>query len=143
VRSKEEADHSLPYLLAVALLDGQVMPEQYLPERIVAEDVQELLRRVDVRPDADLSRRFPAKHSARVRLRLRDGRVLEREQHDYQGFHTRPMSWETVAAKFDRLASRHARSGLRAEIADAVSRLDQIEVDALTRLLSTPPTAHL
>ncbi len=34
VRTKEEADHSLPYMVAVALLDGQVMPEQYLPERI-------------------------------------------------------------------------------------------------------------
>ena len=32
--TKEEADHSLPYMVAVALLDGQVMPEQYRPERI-------------------------------------------------------------------------------------------------------------
>jgi 2-methylcitrate dehydratase len=141
VHSKEEADHSLPYLLAVALLDGQVLPEQYLPERIAGEDVQQLLRRVDVRPDPDLSRRFPEEHSARVRLLLRDGRVLEREQHDYEGFHTRPMSWETVAAKFDRLASRHTASGLRAEIIDAVRCLDEIEVDALTRLLSTPRTS--
>jgi 2-methylcitrate dehydratase PrpD len=66
VRSKEEADHSLPCLLGVALLDGQVLPEQYLREGITAEDVQQLLRRVDVRPDADLSRRFPTQHSARV-----------------------------------------------------------------------------
>ncbi len=141
VRSKEDADHSLPYLLAVALLDGQVLPEQYLPERIVAEDVQQLLRRVDVRPDPDLSRRFPEEHSARVRLHLRDGRTLEREQHDYEGFHTRPMSWDTVAAKFERLASRHAGSELRAQIVDAVRRLDEIEVDELTRLLATPRTS--
>ena len=31
VHTKEEADHSLPYLVAVALLDGQVMPEQFRP----------------------------------------------------------------------------------------------------------------
>ena len=36
IRTKEQADHSLPYLLAVALLDGQVLPEQFAPERIVA-----------------------------------------------------------------------------------------------------------
>src|SRR6185312_7585829 len=58
VRSKEEADHSLPYLLAVAMLDGQVLPEQYLLERILADDVQQLLRRVEVRADLDLTRRF-------------------------------------------------------------------------------------
>src|SRR5207302_4289837 len=28
VRTKEEADHSLPYLLAVALIDGQVRSEE-------------------------------------------------------------------------------------------------------------------
>ena len=144
VRSKEEADHSLPYLLAVALLDGQVLPEQYLPERIVADDVQQLLRRVDVRPDPELSRRFPDQHSARLRIRLRDGRMLEREQHDYEGFHTRPMSWDTVAAKFNRLAAAHIDSGARAQIVDAVRRLDELDrlgVGELTQLLTTPLTS--
>src|SRR6185312_461839 len=70
VATKEEADHSLPYLLAVALLDGQVLPEQYLPGRILGEDVQELLRRVVVRADPGLSQLFPEQHSARVRLFL-------------------------------------------------------------------------
>ena len=139
VRSKEEADHSLPYLLAVALLDGQVLPEQYLPERITAEDVQQLLRRVDVRPDADLSRRFPTQHSARLRLHLRDGRTLEREQHDYEGFHTRPMGWDAVAAKFDRLAERHVEASLRTSIQDVIANLDELPVQQLTNLLASHP----
>jgi 2-methylcitrate dehydratase len=139
VRSKEEADHSLPYLLAVALLDGQVLPEQYLPERITAEDVQQLLRRVDVRPDPDLSRRFPQQHSARLRLHLRDGRTLEREQHDYEGFHTRPMGWDAVAAKFDRLAGRHVEPSLRTRIQDVIANLDELPVQQLTNLLASQP----
>jgi 2-methylcitrate dehydratase len=141
VSAKEEADHSLPYLLAVALLDGQVLPEQYRAQRIVADDVQQVLRRVAVRPDAELSRRFPAEHSARVRLHLRDGRTLEREQHDYEGFHTRPMGWDAVTAKFDRLAARHVGSPLRARIADAVRHMDELQVEELTRLLAPPLTA--
>ncbi|MGH2882084.1 MAG: MmgE/PrpD family protein, partial [Solirubrobacteraceae bacterium] len=138
VRSKEEADHSLPYLLAVALLDGQVLPEQYLPERIAAPDVQELLRRVEVSPDPELSERFPEQHSARVKVHLRDGRVLEREQHDYEGFHTRPMGWDAVAAKFDRLARNHVGSAARTQIVDAVKRLEDLAIDELMRLLMTP-----
>jgi 2-methylcitrate dehydratase len=140
IGSKEEADHSLPYLLAVALLDGQVLPEQYLAQRIAADDVQQLLQRVAVRPDPELSRRFPAEHSARVRLHLRDGRTLEREQHDYHGFHTRPMGWDAVTAKFDRLAAGHAAARMRTQIADAVKHLDDLRVDELTRLLATPLT---
>jgi 2-methylcitrate dehydratase len=45
VRTKEEADHSLPYMLAIAFIDGEVQPEQYKPERIGAGDVQALLRK--------------------------------------------------------------------------------------------------
>jgi 2-methylcitrate dehydratase len=148
VETKEEADHSLPYLLAVALLDGQVLPEQYLPERIAAPDVQDLLRRVEVRPDQALSERFPERHSARVRLVLRDGRVLEREQHDYEGFTTRPMSWDTVSAKFDRLAEGRVDSEQAARIKDAVASLEELSVEELTGLLSElgttsgPPTTN-
>lgn len=46
VRTKEEADHSLPYIVAAAILDNQVMPSQYLPERIARQDIQTLLRKV-------------------------------------------------------------------------------------------------
>jgi 2-methylcitrate dehydratase len=140
VRTKEDADHSLPYLLAVAMLDGQVLPEQYDAERIIAPDVQELLARVEVRTDPGFSARFPDEHGARVRLRLRDGRVLEREQHDYEGFHTRPMDWDAVVAKFDRLAAPHAEPDLARGIQGAVANLDELKVDDLTRLLALPHT---
>jgi 2-methylcitrate dehydratase len=138
VHSKEEADHSLPYLLAVALLDGQVLPAQYVRERILADDVQELLRCVVVRPSADLSVRFPAEHSARVRLCMRDGRIFEREQHDYEGFHTRPMSWETVAAKFRRLAAGHVEPGMAARIQGTAASLEELNVKDLADLLAGP-----
>src|SRR5580692_6985066 len=42
IQTKEQADHSLPYLLAVALLDGDVQPAQFKPDRIVKPDVQAL-----------------------------------------------------------------------------------------------------
>jgi 2-methylcitrate dehydratase len=113
-----------------------VLPDQYVADRIVADDVQQLLHRVAVRPDPELSRRFPAEHSARVRLRLRDGRMLEHEQHDYEGFHTRPMGWEAVTAKFHRVAAGHVEPRQRAQIADAVKHLDELHVDELTRLLA-------
>lgn len=131
VRTKEEADHSLPYLLAVALLDGQVLPEQFLPERIAATDVQALLRRVAVRPASDLSARFPAEHPCRLRIVLRDGRSLLAEKRGYLGFRTRPMSWDDVAAKFERLAARHAPDGL----VEAVARLEALELPELCTLL--------
>ena len=43
-------------MVAVAILDGQVMPEQYKPERIQRQDVQNLLKKIMVRPEASFSR---------------------------------------------------------------------------------------
>ncbi|MBA2273512.1 MAG: hypothetical protein H0W21_06370 [Actinobacteria bacterium] len=67
---------------------------------------------------------------------LCDGRTLEREQHDYDGFHTRPMGWDFVTEKFERLAERHIEPELRARIIDAVGHLDELRVEDLTELLA-------
>jgi 2-methylcitrate dehydratase len=136
VRTKEEADHSLPYMVAAALLDGAVTPAQYSPERIARGDVQALLRNVIVRPDAALSKRFPAEMPCRIRIVLRDGRTLSIEQRDYEGFHTRPMSWEKAAAKFARLAAPFTDEELRRSLIATVQRLEAVNVDQLTALLA-------
>jgi 2-methylcitrate dehydratase len=141
VHTKEEADHSLPYLLAVAVLDGQVMPEQYAPERIRRADVQALLQRVTVRPNTTFSRRFPEAMPCRLKVVLRDGRSLAREQEDYEGFHTRPMTWDRAREKFDRLSASHAAADLRGEIAEAVLHLEDLATGDLTVLLSRVPRA--
>jgi 2-methylcitrate dehydratase len=136
VRTKEEADHSLPYLVAVAILDGQVMPEQFLLDRIQRQDVQDLLRKVTVSPSEDYSRKFPDEMLCRITVILRDGRRLEKEKRDYEGFFTHPMNWETIVQKFERLSLPYAAPSLRQEIVDAVANLDSIQVAELTRLLA-------
>lgn len=136
VGTKEEADHSLPYMVAVAILDSQVMPEQYRPERIRHEDVQILLHKVVVRHAEAYSRRFPERMPCRITVTLRDGRMLVKAKEDYEGFHTRPMQWETVVQKFDRLSAPHTGASLRREIVDATRNLEKIQVADLTRLLA-------
>ena len=136
VRTKESADHSLPYMLAVAVLDGQLMPEQYHPDRIARPDVQSLLRRVTVQPSRELSQRFPDQMPCRVTMNLQDGRKLVKEKTDYEGFHTRPMRWEAVVEKFERLSEAYTTRPLRRDIIQAVAELDAIPVAELTGLLA-------
>lgn len=136
VRTKEEADHSLPYMVAVALLDGEVTPAQYRLERLRRGDVQSLLRRVTVRPSAEYSRQFPQRMPCRIRIRLDSGRTVELEKTDYAGFHTRPLSWDGAVEKFHRVASPHAGDDLRRAIADAVARLEDVRVVELMALLA-------
>lgn len=135
VETKEEADHSLPYMVAVALLDGDVMPRQYEPDRIVREDVQSLIRRVAVRPLDDFSARFPRELPTRLTIRLVDGTVLEREKSDYEGYRTRPMEWEAAARKFDALSTGFTSESLRQQIKDCVLTLEESSPEALGALL--------
>src|SRR6266481_2989191 len=101
IRTKEQADHSLPYLLAVALLDGDVMPVQFKPERIIKSDVQGLLKKVSVRPNQEYTRQYPKKMPAKVIVRMQDGNVIEHEVRDYPGLATHPFTWEDAAKRFD------------------------------------------
>jgi 2-methylcitrate dehydratase len=135
VRTKEEADHSLPYIVAVAALDGKVTPAQYEPERILREDVQSLLRRVEVVPDPGYSGRFPEEHACRLTVALTDGRILTKEMSDYEGFHTRPMSWDRAVEKFragagDVLNKRHLET-----VVQGISDLENIKARDLAALL--------
>ncbi len=135
VRTKEQADHSLPYMVAVALLDGQVMPKQYEPARIRGEDVQALLKKVTIIPSEDYSRRFPDEMPCRIVLTLRDGETIMKEKRDYEGFQTRPMSWETAMKKFEQLASSSIERSMCQDIVSSVRYLDSIQVSELTELL--------
>jgi len=140
VRTKEEADHSLPYLTAVALLDNEVMPEQFAPGRIARRDVQDLLKRVIVREKPEYSRRFPEEHPCAVTLSLKNGETLRREKHEYEGFHSRPMSWDKAVEKFVRLAGTAVEETLRQNLIDAVSHLEDLKVTDLTGLLAQVPS---
>jgi len=136
VKTKEEADHSLPYILAAAILDGKVMPEQYQPERIAGDDIRDLLAKITVRPDRAYSERFPGEVPCRISIRLRNGDVLVNEKRDYKGFFTNPMDWEDVAEKFWRLAGGRIDAALGAEIVAAAHDLDRIRVAEFAELLA-------
>ena len=139
ISAKEEADHSLPYILAVALLDGQVMPEQYQLERIRRADVQQLLQKVIVRPNQEYSRRFPAEVPCRVAIQLKNGQVVSKEKNDYLGYLTRPMSWETAAQKFKHLSSPYIDPALQQKIIETTMNLERLKVAELTQLLAKIP----
>jgi 2-methylcitrate dehydratase len=135
VRTKEQADHSLPYLLAVALLDGDVMPAQFEPDRIMRADVQQLLKKVSVRPDQEFTDQYPAKMPAKITVRLQDGKVIEHEVQNFPGLASRPFTWEDSVEKFDRLVAGRVDEGLCREIKDAVRSLESIQVRDLMQLL--------
>ncbi|OBA72143.1 2-methylcitrate dehydratase [Mycobacterium sp. 1554424.7] len=141
--TKEQADYNLKYLSAVALFDGGVGPAQIETERLLHGDVQDLLARVDVKAAPDLTEAYPQRTAARVHVVMRDGREFGREQSDYEGSPTRPMSWERVVDKFGWLAEPFCDEALRDDIVAAVDHLDEIPVAEFAALLgAVSPSAR-
>jgi len=136
VRTKEEADHSLQYMVSAALLDGQVMPAQYEQERIEADDIQSMLQKVKVSPKQEYSDRFPDEMPTKLTVHLVNGETHQIEKSDYEGFHTRPMSWETIIAKFEGLVEPYTSSELREEIVEVTHNFEQHSVASLMKLLN-------
>jgi 2-methylcitrate dehydratase len=66
----------LPYLPAVALLDGDVTPARFEPDRIAKADVRQLLKKLSARPDQEFTNQYPRKMPAKVVVRLQDGKVI-------------------------------------------------------------------
>ena len=143
IRTKEEADHSLLYMVAAALLDGEVQPAAYAPERIARADVQELLQKVTVTPDAGYSARFPNEMPSRVEVELVDGTVLTAEAASYKGFFTHPLDWADALTKFTRLVTPFTGETLRDELAEVIHHLDTRPVRELTRLLARVPLRRM
>ena len=149
VFSKEQADHSLPYLVAVALLDGKVYPEQLLKERIHGEDVQQLLKKVEVHTGLPFHKpvqiagmldpktiAYPEKLMTDVSITLKDGVKLRSSREDYNGFYTRPFSWEDTENKFSRLTAGLIDGNTQQHITDLCRNLENEDVSSLTEILN-------
>lgn len=136
VHTKEEADHSLPYMIAAALLDGELLPQQYTPQRIMKDDVQNLLQRVMVRENPSLSARFPHELPCIIKVILKDGRHFIIEKRDYKGFFTRPFSWEDITKKFHQLAEPFASKEIRNKIIEVVNTIETVRIEDLTNLFN-------
>jgi 2-methylcitrate dehydratase len=137
VETKEQADHSLFYAAAVLLLDGEVYPDQYETERITRDDVQQLLHKVKVSTGFPLHQplvvagildpytlAYPDKMKTKVKIELKNGETLSREQDDYHGFFTRPFSWDDTIQKFRRLSWGIVSAETQNHLIDVVRNLE-------------------
>ena len=102
--SRETADHSLPYIVAAALADGEVTQKTFDPQRFTDPALLELVQRVEVRRHKELSGLYPHTIGNIVTVRLRGGQTLTRRVDHACGYVHNPMSDEQVESKFHRQA---------------------------------------
>ena len=154
VVTKEQADHSLPYLLAVALLDKGIYPEQLTVDRINGADVQELLKKVNVTTSFPFKEprklvthvdpytlAYPNKMMAKITIATIDGKQHSLEKEDYHGFFTRPLDWAEVEKKFLRLTDGIIPQSSQQQIIAMIGELEGQNVSELMDIIHKGETA--
>ena len=98
--SRETADHSMPYVVAAALLDGAVGEAQFADERIAAPDIRALMARIEVREDPAFTKAYPDRVTTRIAVETRDGEGAVETVHYPRGHTRNPMTRAEVSDKF-------------------------------------------
>jgi 2-methylcitrate dehydratase len=106
-KTRETADHSLPYCTAVALADGDVTLAQFDAKRISDPVLLDLVAKVRIHRDKALSERYPRGIPNRVTVTLKDGRQFVREVEFPRGHALNPMTDQEVEKKFRTLVEPH------------------------------------
>ena len=97
--SAETADHSLPYIVAVCLLDGRVSTDSMDPSRWTASDVASLLPRVEVVVDEAMTAAYPTEMAARIEVATDTGEQLGREVPWPLGHARRPLTDDQLLSR--------------------------------------------
>jgi 2-methylcitrate dehydratase len=105
-RTRETADHSLPYLMAVALVDGVIDRDSCSPERVLDPALRPLMARIRIVDNPAFSAAFPAELNNRIIVGLRDGGTVERHSAFPRGHRRNPVTDDDLTTKFEEVVRR-------------------------------------
>jgi 2-methylcitrate dehydratase len=122
--TRETADHSLPYMLAVALSDGEISVESFSEQRIRDPKLPPLMDRIKISENPEFTRKAPASMECRIEIRTTSGRSFVEAASYPKGHAQNPMTDLEVEQKFRKLCERNVSSNRCQSIIDAVRELD-------------------
>jgi 2-methylcitrate dehydratase len=138
-RSREAADHSLHFLIAVALMDGAFGLRQFDNERWNDAKVRALMARLDMTTDAALSRRGGEAYPCALHAVGRDGRAYDVEILAPPGFSPDTLDANTVLDKFNTITADHLAPAAQRRVIDAVMALETApSCDGLMQAVAPP-----
>jgi 2-methylcitrate dehydratase PrpD len=136
-RTVVEAQFSMPFGAAVAILYGRASLDEYTEANLKSPEVREMMKRISCVSDPELDRLYPKQWPASVEIVTRDGKRFIARVDYPRGDPENPLSWAEVIQKFEGLAAPVFSGEARAEIVSRVRSLEtEAEIGALSSLLS-------
>jgi len=124
--SKETADHSLPYCMAVGLVDGMVTPLQFKEERVLDKALIPIMDKVKVVANDEFEALFPKFQPSRVTITTTEGKSFSKRVDVPKGDPRDPMTAEEIGVKFHALGDSIIGKGKCDALAKAVLSLERM-----------------
>ncbi len=118
--SRETADHSLPYCVAVALVDHKVTTQAFSDEKLKDKRIWEVIDKIKGVASEEFEKMFPAKQPSRVVVKTKDGKSYEEYLEYPKGDPREPMTLDDIEAKFNALSTDLLTPDRQAEIKEMV-----------------------
>jgi 2-methylcitrate dehydratase len=125
-KTRETADHSLPYCVAVALSDGRVNPSSFSSKRLADKTLRKLVQKVKVVEQPDFTNWYPEAMPNRLRVTTMKGKNYVVQVDHPLGHPKRPMSDSEVEGKFHRFADRRIGAYQANRLIERVWELEKI-----------------
>jgi len=123
--TKETADHSLPYIVGMALLEGKIDNSTYSEKKFRDPKILDFLKKITVVEDKALSSVYPEAVANRVTVKLSSGKAVSKQVDYHKGHPKNPMSDQDVEEKFLRLTRKILDKNHARRILDAAWSLEK------------------
>jgi len=125
--TKETADHSLAYIVAMTLLEGRIDNSTYSKRKFRDPRVLDFLKKITVVEDKNLSAMYPEAVPNRVTVKLKSGEVVSKQVDYHKGHPKNPMSDGEVEEKFRRLTRKYLSKNQTVRVLDVVWGLERVK----------------
>ncbi len=126
-KTRETADHSIPFVVACALHFGSVYVEHFNEAVLLDPELIALMDKIEVQLDPECEAAWPDATLNIVTVKMMDGRTHTVETPHYLGHFRRPMSDEAIEDKFRRLTQSLLATKQQEEAIEIIWDLENIE----------------
>lgn len=104
-KTKETADHSIPFVVAAALRDGQVTPNTFADQAIADAELRTIMGKIDLVENEEFTAKYPQEYNSRITITDRFGVIHTAHAPFFKGHHNNPLDDTDVEAKFCNFSS--------------------------------------
>ena len=125
-KTRETADHSIPWLVASSLLEGPVNPGSFTDDRVSSPALRDIMLKMTLVEDPEFTSRYPKEYNCTMTVAGRDGQTYTAHSSWPKGHGSNPMSDVEIEGKFRSFAGNSLSSAQCSQALETLRGFDRL-----------------